>query len=157
MAYLARNFLPSKLCTCPAQSAQQPACLRQVGEQEVCQAFVGSRNVAGTSGRHDTYQVQHAAQQLPAVHTSCVLECVSCCADHAALVMDFGPNPWVDLRKSAGLPHAASGCLLTNVLSRLRGQKVQRCWAMLEVFLSTFLIEPPRPLAAHQVGACVLP
>jgi hypothetical protein len=66
--------------------------------------------------------------------------------------MDYGPNPWIALRKAAGLPRAASGCLLTNVLARLRGQRLQACKPLLEVFLSTFLIEPPRPLAAHQVG-----
>jgi hypothetical protein len=65
--------------------------------------------------------------------------------------MDYGPNPWVDLRTSAGLPRAASGCPLTNMLVGMRGQQPQRCHALLEVFLSTFLIEPPRPLAAHQV------
>lgn len=73
----------------------------------------------------------------------------------AVLVMDYGPNPWIVLRKSAGLPRAASGCLLTNMLTRLRGQRLQACQPLLEVFLSTFLIEPARPLAAHQVGVRV--
>lgn len=68
------------------------------------------------------------------------------------LVMDYGANPWVDLRKSSKLPRAASGCAVTNLLLRVRGQQLRRCSPLLEVLLSTFLMEPPRPLAAHQVG-----
>jgi hypothetical protein len=65
--------------------------------------------------------------------------------------MDYVPNPWKEIRRAASLPRAVSGCPLTNLLARLQGHSLQRCRPLLEVLLSTFLIEPPRPLAAHQV------
>lgn len=83
--------------------------------------------------------------RLPFAASSCLLQTT-------ALAMDYGQsNPWVALRKAVGLPRAASSCPLTNLLLRLRGQQVQQCSALLEVLLSSFLLEHPRPLAAHQV------
>lgn len=99
------------------------------------------------------------ALHLPSVPTALFpvpAPCVSRAVHLPVLVMDYGPNPWVQLSKSNGLPRAASGCPLTNVLLRLRGQPLRRCSPLLEVFLSTFLIEPPRPLAAHQVSGSKL-
>jgi len=69
----------------------------------------------------------------------------------AALAVDLGSDPWVALRQAVGLPRAASSCLLTNAVARLRGQSVRHCSTLLEVLLGSFLLEPPRPLAAHKV------
>jgi hypothetical protein len=100
-----------------------------------------------------TYTCQHVSESCVKMsqHTFSTF-CVRC---PTALATDYGPNPWRNIRQAAGLPRAVSGCPLTKLLARFRGQQLQRCRPLLEVLLSTFLIEPPRPLAAHQVhGSC---
>uniref|UniRef100_A0A383VJ79 Uncharacterized protein n=1 Tax=Tetradesmus obliquus TaxID=3088 RepID=A0A383VJ79_TETOB len=71
---------------------------------------------------------------------------------HALLhLSDALPFPVQKIRAAHGLPRAAGCCPLSNMLARVRGVRSEKCEALLEVTLGSWLVEYPRPLAAYQV------
>lgn len=69
----------------------------------------------------------------------------------ASLKMDMFTSSADKLRQQYGLPLAGSPCPLVESLRRLRGLPSQRCRPLVEVTMSTFLVEYPRPLPPNVV------
>lgn len=69
----------------------------------------------------------------------------------ASLKMDLFTSSADKLRQQHCLPLAGSPCPLVESLRRLRGLPSQRCRPLVEVTMSTFLVEYPRPLPPNVV------
>jgi hypothetical protein len=64
----------------------------------------------------------------------------------ASLKMDLSSSAADKLRQQYGLPLASSPCPLVESIRKLRGLPSQRCRPLVEVTMSTFLVEYPRAL-----------
>lgn len=67
------------------------------------------------------------------------------------VLTDLQPSATDKLRQEFGLPWAAGPCALSEGLRRLWGAKTLRCRPLVQVMMSTWLVEYPRTLPGNTV------